>query len=168
MLKEVLQRIDRDYLLRETAKFADDEREFLSKVNQLLTKHPLQDFYNISEMLIGDDLSVGARAMLAMLSDTSPEAAEWLAKILSLIDKNFCLTNADLLVQEGEEAAGATFAAKIRNIVRLDYPDLDSYLNFLARTHYGPPFLVGAYLQLELIRRKEENDFGEPPTGRTM
>lgn len=104
---------------------------------------------------VGGEMYQGACIILTMLKKSS-STNPWLVEILASFDESFCLTNADLLIRGGSETVGWDFSQKMRALLKENCKPLDECLNALA-VQWGVGFKVGAILQLELIRRKEED-----------
>jgi hypothetical protein len=161
MLREILSQLDldEDFLDRQGVTLLQDTVSFSREAAQLLHgQQALRDFLKIAELLAGEGVHLGAGTVLLLLKNAG-KFDLWLGTILKSLDKEFCLASVDLLVREGEMNAGWKFSKKTRTMIGEEYPKLAGILALLG-SRFGVGFTIGAYLQLELLRRREENDFG--------
>lgn len=159
MLRNILAELDGDCLVEQSRKLVEDTSLFSLEANQLLRRQPaLVDFFNITEILLGEDAYLGAGAILLFLKDAG-KADQWLGSILKSLDREFCLASADLLIKGGRSNDGWNFSKKTQSMLENECP-VFAYAIKLMALRFGVGFTIGAYLQLELLRRREENDFG--------
>jgi hypothetical protein len=168
MLRNVLSQLDSGFLDKESVRLIKETILFSREASRLLQEQaPLRDFFNITGILAGRDVRLGAGAILLFLKKGAAQSDPWLGKMLGSLDKEFCLTSAELLMRETAHTAGWNFTEKTRVMLDEEAPVLAATIEALG-LRFGTEFIIGAYLQLELLRRVEEGDFGMDVSNQKM
>ena len=168
MLRKMLSTIGEDFWKNQSTSLLQNASGVFEEANKTIAQYPpLNDFFAVAKILIGQDVHIGAGVMIIFLRN-SGKFTGWIERMLKALDRDFCLSSADLLLKDGAgDDMGLNFTDKTQQMLETESPDLAAALSLLG-FKFGVGFTAGAYLQLELFRRLEEKDFGVEPEGRLI
>ncbi len=170
MLTTILLKMDSSFLERQADLFESRPLEFVNDAQGVINATPaLKVFMDLFQMLSDNEKGtvLGIKVALELLLRSTmarPKQRKWLLSALRGLDRNFCLAQIQLVIGMRSNLPIWAFSKKLIRLIENEAPYFGTVISILALKMEDPYLAIGVFGLLELLRRKERNDFGSMPT----
>jgi len=164
MLREILVGMDEEFIADQVVSINEDPDGYQAvAIDLIVVRAPsLRDFFATSVAgACGEDAVLGAVFTVTLPKNRQAaigETEQWLENSLSLLDDEFCATQAVELMTDSVGYAEAT-----RQLINEHALFFKAFLRTMSREFDSASFGLGALVLLEFFRRFEEGN--DPPAG---